>query len=296
MPEAQAHHIECTNDEYHAREEWSQSQFKVLPEHPELFEGFHVTHRWTRQPTADMELGSHLHGVLLEGEELVLIPDDVLTKNGQRRGKNWDAWCEEHPNNPGILPKDAQRIQAMIDGCRADPEIASMLGAEGEVEHTIVWEHEETGLPLRARLDKIARYGEPYMIVDLKATNIDVGNQRAVSSKIYEFSYHQQAAHYLDAATLLYGAPLGFVFLFVRNKPPYNAVAWTLGEQDVELGRRHNRAALLDLRSRLDSSNWRGPRFGQVNTVFLPGYAYSDDPLGLPPAAPEPYDDFDGYQ
>ncbi len=280
--------------EYHSRPEWSQSQFKLLPDHPELFYGFHIEKRWSIEPTDDMELGSHLHSTLLEGEPLLVIPPDALTSNGQRRGNNWKAWCEEHPENYGVLPKDAGRIQAMIDGANADPVIRDLLEAEGEVEQTIIWTDRETGLPLRARPDKCCRYKSGYQILDLKATSIDVGNEREVSSKIFSFKYHQQAACYCDAAKLAFNAPpLQFVFVFIRNRPPFNAVAWVLNENDLDLGRRHNAVALFELKTRLASGNWRGGRHGKLNVVSLPKWAWTDDPLGLPTA--QTYQEFEEF-
>ena len=281
-------------DEYHARPEWSQSQFKLLPYKPELFEGFHITKRWTTEETDDMRLGTQLHAAWLEHEPLLVIPSTALTSNGQRRGKAWEAWCDEHPDNPGVLPKEAGRIQAMTDSGMADPVVRSLIEAEGEVEHTIVWTDEETGLPLRARLDKLARFDGGYQIGDIKATSIDVTSEREVAAKIFSMGYHQQAAHYWDAAAMLYGPPLQFVFLFVRNKPPFNAVAWTLPELDLDLGRRHNRVALLELKHRLETGDWHGSRFGKLNTVSLPKWAWTDDPLGLPTA--ERFSEFDDYE
>ena len=293
-PETLISAVRCSAAEYHARPEWSQSQFKLLPDHPDLFHGFHIARRWTVEVTDDMELGTQLHGVWLEKKPLLIIPPEALTSNGQRRGKAWESWCQEHRDNPGLLPRDADRIQAMADGGMADPVVRGLIEAEGEVEHTIVWTDAETGLPLRGRLDKMARFDGGYQIMDIKSTSIDPGDMRAVSAKIWTMKYHQQAACYIDAATLLYGAPLCFVFVFVRNRPPFNAVAWALNENDIDLGRRHNRSALVDLRRRLHCGDWNGSRFGFLNPVSLPNYAWTDDPLDV--SSPQPFDEFSDYE
>ncbi|MFA5056547.1 MAG: PD-(D/E)XK nuclease-like domain-containing protein [Opitutaceae bacterium] len=296
---ANAIHIDCQAAEYHARPEWSQSQWKLLPDHPELFYGMYIEpdieKRWKFKATEDMELGTQLHGVWLEKKELLIIPYTALTSNGQRRGRSWEAWCEEHPEDHGILEKDSLRIRDMLDRGLEDPVVRSLMEAEGETEHTIVWTDEETGLPLRCRIDKLCRFDGGYQIADIKCTSADVTDEREIASKIFSFGYHQQAAAYMDAATLLFGErPLNFVFVFVRNKPPYNAVAWTLPELDIELGKRHNRVALIELQSRLACGNWHGGRFGKLNTVSLPKWAWTDDPLGLPMS--QPFSEFNDYE
>jgi hypothetical protein len=279
--------------EYHNREEWSQSQFKKLPKDPELFHGLYVTEPplFVFETTADMELGTQLHALVLELQELLIIPQTALTSNGQRRGKNWDAWCDEHPDDPGVLPKDSHRIISMRDGIMADPVLRKLFEAEGETEHTIVLDDEATDLGLRARLDKLSRFTEGYVIADIKATSIDVTSERQIASKVFEMGYHQQAAFYWDAAELLYGTPLRFVFAFVRSKPPFNAVAWCPNDNDLDLGRRHNRLAIDDLKRRLDSGDWHGDRFGRLNYFSLPNWAYTDDPL----IVPAPYQEFDEF-
>jgi hypothetical protein len=290
-----ARHIDCEAAEYHARPEWSQSQFKLLPDHPELFHGFHIAKRWAVEVTDDMEIGTQLHGVWLEKKPLLIIPPEALTSNGQRRGNAWKQWCEEHPDNPGVLPKDAGRIQAMAEGGMADPVIRGLIEADGEIEHTVVWNDAETGLPLRARLDKLPVVpGSGYCILDIKSTSIDPGDERLVSAKIWTMKYHQQAACYVDAATLLYGPPLQFIFLFVRNRAPFNAVAWVLNDNDLDLGRRHNRESLLDLARRMESGDWTGSRHGRLNPVSLPRYAWTDAPLSV--GDPQPFTEFSAYE
>lgn len=291
-----AHHVNVPAHEYHDRSEWSQSQWKLLPSAPEEFYGKHVRlpkeSRWRLKPTPDMELGTQLHAVLLENEPLLIIPYTALTSNGQRRGKNWEAWCDEHPDNHGVLEKDSARIRAMCESCRNEPVIRELLEAEGEVEHTIIWRDDATQLDCRARLDKISRFPNGYIIPDLKSTGIDVTNKQAVEKRIFEGGYHQQAAAYWDAASMLYGPPIRFVFIFVRNSPPFTARAWYLEEADMDLGRRHNAQALGDLRERLTSNQWNGAYFGQLNLASLPKYAWTDDPLCIQ----APYQEFDEYQ
>ncbi len=279
---------------YHNRKEWSQSQFKLLPKNPELFHGLYVAKppRFTFDATDDMQLGTQLHALVLEHQELLIVPATALSSNGQRRGKNWEAWCDDHPDDHGVLVKDALRILSMQASIEADPVLRDLFAADGETEHTIILEDSNTSFPLRARLDKLARFPNGYIIGDIKATGIDVTSEREIAAKVFAMGYHQQAAFYWDAAELLYGAPLRFVFAFVRNKPPFNAVAWCISDNDLDLARRHNRLALDDLARRVDYSDWNGDRFGKLNYFSLPNWAWTDDPLVVPQGQYEEFAEF----
>ena len=67
---------------------------------PRKFEARYITGTMEREPTAAMDLGSLVDCMLLTPSELadyfVQIPDDVLTSNGQKRGKKWESFEEQH--------------------------------------------------------------------------------------------------------------------------------------------------------------------------------------------------------
>lgn len=279
---------------YRAYPAWSQSQLKLFPDWPELFYGYHIAHLWPFKRTNDMELGTQLHAVHLEKEELLIIPPDALSSNGQRRGKNWDAWKQEHPDNPGILEKDSIRIRAMCSSLESDSEIKKIIDADGLVEHSIFWIDPATGLRMKGRLDKMVIGNQRGVIFDLKSTSIDVTNKRLVDKHIFEMGYHKQQAMYVDAAKLAYGIPFSFLFGFVRSKPPYTARLWQLeSKEDIDLGRRHIDLARKDLKSRLETGDWHGGGHNRINFAQLPAYAYSDDPLDL--SMPDPVQEYSEF-
>jgi hypothetical protein len=275
--------------EYRALPAWSQSQWKLLPDSPELFHGLHVAKPalFEIDPTDDMELGSQLHAVYFEGQPLLEIPRDALSSNGQRRGFAWEDWCRAHKDNQGLLPRDARRVRAMCRAIDADPLIAKLLRAPGRVEQSFAMEHDETGLPTKGRLDKLCWLADGLVVPDLKSTGMEIDDPRIVGAKMAAFGYHQQAAHYLDLVKAWSGEDAEFCFVFVASYPPYTARLWTLTPEAIDLGRQRNRTALLDLRRRLDSGKWLGTRAGKINEVDLPHYEYREgerDQADLPEA------------
>jgi PDDEXK-like domain of unknown function (DUF3799) len=289
---AERTHDQLRASAYHARPEVSQSQWKLLPEKPDTFNEYHVEKRTEFKQTEDMKLGTLLHGVLLEKEPLLIIPEDVLSKSGSKAGGNWLRWKEDHPNNEGIKEKDAGRIRRMIESCKNCSVIRDMIDAPGVIEHSIFWIDPTTGIPCRCRLDKRCDFPNGYILYDCKSTSIDPADERQVNAHIFGFGYHMQAAAYWDAATKLWGKPpLRFIFGFVRNKPPYNSATWYLEEMDMDLGRRHNAIALHDLKERRAKNDWTHYRSRQLNLAHLPKYAWTDDPLN--PSAP--FQEFEEY-
>jgi hypothetical protein len=231
-----------------------------------------------------MYLGECLHAVQLEKRQIIEIPPEVLTSNGQRRGKRWEEYrdMQEALGNLILPSKDLPRIKAMSENMSKDPEIRRIIEADGYAEHNLFWTHEETGISCRARLDKVAFGSRPGSIIgDIKTTNIDVTVPDLVGAKIAKMQYHRQAASYFDAAKIAEYDPKEFVFIFVKNKEPFTARAWTLSQRDIDLGRKQNDFAYRDLKKRLESNDWLGAGFGILNRVSLPTWAYDNDTMDV---------------
>jgi hypothetical protein len=264
---------------YHAHPSWSHSQLKLIPDSPELFYGYHIAKKWTFEQTADMWIGECVHAVALENKKIITPPAEVLSSNGQRRGKAWEAWKAEHECEYILREQEADECYAMVSGLYDNEKSAALLRAEGFAEVSCFWTDDMTGLNLRGRLDKLCRFGNEYVIADLKCTSIDPGNERIVAAHVLSMAYHRQAAFYCDAVRECFGKePAGFLFMFVKNSPPYNSVVWRLDQNSLDLARRRNRAALLELNERLERDAFTGQRHNRENLLFLPKYAFTDDP------------------
>ena len=269
---------------------WSVSQWKLLPLRPELFHGYHITGEYEFDPTAGMLFGTACHAEFLEGKECHEIPEWALTSNGQRRGKAWEAYCETASALDRLNAKEIAAVRGIRASINAQPRLANLLWGEGPMEHSIYATHTETGLPVKGRLDKVRETGEGRILVDLKITGLDSDDQRKMASQVFEMRYHLQMSAYCDLVEAVYGeAPQAVVMIFCRDKPPYTARAWIFNDNDIELGRRRNRLALLDLKRRLDADEWTGCRHNELNNgpdgMLLPAWAYTDDASDNPPAS-----------
>ena len=271
--------LDIPNDEYHARAEWSNSQAKLIPDEVELFHRRHIEKHPAFQfkQTASMAMGTAVHDIVLENTPVVMIPGDVLSKSGAKAGNNWKAFQSDNPGK--VLCKQDDPILHMVASIRNEPAAMKWLDAEGPVEQSMIYRDAETGLDLRARLDKLTLLTEGSVILDLKTTTKDPHSEREIAKVIYKFGYHRQGAWYWDAAEA-YGHDIeAFLLVFVRNSQPYDCHVWELSATALELGRHQNTIAKRDLAHRLETNNWKPEAFGRISMIDVPDWAYKQENL-----------------
>jgi hypothetical protein len=148
---------------------------------------------YERHVTEEMEFGSALHLLLLEGEDAYRqrcivkpthYPEGVkfgeeFDPNGPMKpwngNANWcKAWLERHDRaDVHIIDEDMdRRVRHMTALIQNHPELGEPM-RKGLSEVSILWTHEATGLRLRARFDKLL----PRFTVDLKSFG---GNGRGI--------------------------------------------------------------------------------------------------------------------
>lgn len=262
----------CEGNEYHADAPASVSHTELdcFLEDPALYHGRYVTGIYPRETTPALEFGQVFHAVLL-GQPLddlfVLIPGDVLTANGQRRGKAWDAFCDEHSGKVLLKPSEYEPIRMMAESIVAHPKARALLESEGDVEQAVRWTCQETGLRLRCRPDKMTTEA----IVDLKSA-ADV-SPKSFSVSAYNFGYHRQASLYSDGIAALTGERFPFAFIAVRKTPPYTCEVFELSPDFVDLGRKENRDGLRRMKHCIDTGAWRQPTHGTIVELGMPTWA-----------------------
>ncbi len=277
-----ARHIDCTLAEYHARDEWSHSQAKLLPDQPALFHGRHITGEFSRKTSWELDLGTIIHACLLDPEGIeglaVVIPDDVLNAQGHKKGKDWTAWKEEHAGLIHIDAKGEIQIARMLANTRANSDAMRLLEGDGVNEYTIAWTDPETGLLLRCRPDRVTAVADRAVAVEVKTCRDP--RPRQFSGACFDFRYYRQAAFYLDGINRLgkFGTVSTFAFVAIQNAEPYDVVVYAeLMPSDIELGEKENRQAICDLAHRLLTDDWTSPYSRHALTLRLPHWAYSNE-------------------
>ncbi|MCY1004029.1 PD-(D/E)XK nuclease-like domain-containing protein [Nannocystis pusilla] len=150
------------------------------------------------------------------------------------------------------------------------------MGGNGSSEVAITWRDADTGLDLRARLDRLlVRRGS--LVVDLKST--DDPNPEGFARSMYRFGYHRQAAFYCAAAQALHGTLPRFVFVAVRNEPPHEIAVYELEPEALAIGQHEIRESLDELSRAIRTNDWQAPwegpawESGQPPKINLPQWA-----------------------
>lgn len=133
----------------------------------------HNVDRPGRTVTPEMEFGSGLHALLLEGEE-AYAKAAIVSPFDNFRTKDAQTWRDEMRAR-GLIILDAdsdRRIRHMAALILNHPELGGPM-QKGLSEVSILWTHEATGLRLRARIDKLL----PRFSIDLKSFG---GNARGI--------------------------------------------------------------------------------------------------------------------
>jgi hypothetical protein len=136
---------------------------------------------YERETSAEMEFGSALHLLLLEGEEAyakhcVIQPSEYPdAKTGELKPWHGGAtyckqWKEarEGPNFHIITEDADRRVRHMAALIQNHPELGEPM-QKGLSEVSVLWTHEASGLRMRARFDKLL----PRFVVDLKSYGAD---------------------------------------------------------------------------------------------------------------------------
>jgi hypothetical protein len=229
----------------------------------EYFENLHTP----PDPKPQYDFGHLAHKMVLgEGAQIVRVDarDWRTTAAKEAREKAW-----AHGKIPALPPliDTAQRMAGKVFAHR----IAAKLLENGAAELSGYWHDEPTGVRLRFRPDFLPETGSGRpIIVDYKSAAS--ANPRRFAKAAYDYGYYQQAGWYIDGLQHTTGAAdAAFVFVVQQKDPPFLVSVCQLEPEDIELGRRQNRAA-IDLYARCrDTGKW--PGYDDMSICGLPGWA-----------------------
>ena len=206
-------------------------------------------------------------------KEFVVQPDALEGEPWQGNRKACKKWMKAAADS-GITvlkPQWIEDIKGMAIALGKEPLVRA--GAlNGEIECTMAWPDEETGVWLLARPDVIPTSSGD--VVDLKTTT-SVKYEKLVRA-IGDYGYHQQGALIAEGYRVLVGRPIAsFSLYFIESSRPYCARMVTLKDEDLKLGAQHNRNAVRRFVEALNNNYWAGPggRQDAVQYIEISDYA-----------------------
>lgn len=257
--------------EYHASDGFSRSQLMEFLRSPYHFWGLHLNpERPGRKETDSLVYGNALHCFLLERErfdsEFCVAPkfgrkksdleakEIFLAENGHKCVIK-EEWLTDFYLIERSLDKNSQAKQLL----------------QGEIEQSIYWQDDETGLLLKCRPD-VWRRG---CVVDLKTAKN--GQKNPFQSSIYQYGYHIQAAMIQEGILRATGQDVGaYVFVAIEKEYPFCVSTYILDNKALEKGHETFREILKLAKKCLDTDNW--PQYAP-DDISLPAYAFKTEDL-----------------
>jgi len=223
--------------------------------------------------SAALELGKTAHMAVLEPErfEKDFAIWDERTESGSvrpRRGKDWDAFCEKHPDQT-IVKADEHAFACAIRDAVRNKRVAMKYLDAGYAEVTTIWDDVETGRRCKGRIDWVTNVEGIDAIVGIKTTRD--GDLRKFQNQAASLLYHLQWAFYYDGYATATGREPRVVEIVVEAAAPHDVVVYIVPADVLELGRETYRELLVKLTECERANAWPG-RADREQLFQLPAY------------------------
>ena len=260
------------NETYHSMHDvYGNSMLSCFRESPMLFHGRFVAHDIPlRARSKALKFGSDFDRFLLESEDVIEIPADVLSKSGSKAGGKWKDFAAKHVGLLILTTAEYDIFSRMRDNIRNHKDASQLI--QGVPQKSIRWEDEQTGLALKVRPDVM---GER-RLVDLKTSADET--PRAFAKSIEQFGYHRQAAMYSHAVELLTGRPHDWFFVVIRNVAPWTVATYQITDDWKARGGDEIRETINALSSAIKTDKWEPLGYGDTLELSPPKWTeYNDD-------------------
>lgn len=198
-------------------------------------------------------------------DNVIEIPDDVLSKSGSRAGTKWKEWFAQQPDGVEcwrrqdvIKFRNDQKEKAQI--CfDINKQVQAHAAANALLCRDVVHRQpsyftEIEGVPVRIRPDLVTTE----CVVDIKTSNENTRDH--ISRSSIDFYYDIQGAlcrHVLD---------LPFVLIVIRSAPPYDIECVELSDEFLDHGMERALKALEGIREK----RWRRKTHGIITIIDPP--------------------------
>ena len=262
-----------TWDEYRAYPLPSQSDLKAAWDDAQLWHETNVLKCIEKPgPSASQQWGTQCEAMLRDGpnDAIEIIPPEVLTSNGARRGKAWEAYRDANADKQLVTEKEYldkhYGLERAVQNV-SEHRYATSLLADVEWSVRIEWDN-GSGFQMKGELDCLN--ADKAYVVDVKTATDN--SPEVFQRDAIKWGYDIQAAAYLEAASILLDADLRWFWVVVQNKAPWKVEVYQAIYEVLEYGRDRlvERQEWFD-RCR-ETDTWRSPTLGEIVELNLPNY------------------------
>lgn len=200
------------------------------------------------------------------------------------RTKDAQAWRREMQEAGRIVltPEQVEGIRRIASVMAADPLIQAGL-LQGDVERSLFWKDEITGVWLKSRPDVLPV--SDGMAADLKTTTD--ASPDAIQRAVHSYGYHMQGSLVGDALKQVLGVEMTeFVLIWIEKSAPYAINISPVDAEWLGWGARQNRRALDTFARCVESGQW--PAYPSEITTSMPEWLRksfeAQDKFGLLPS------------
>jgi peptidyl-tRNA hydrolase len=215
-------------------------------------------YQWSKsnqQVTDAMIFGSAFHLMMeseaLFKEQVVCKPKfDLRKKEDKQLAQEWN---EANQSKLIIDTEEMELIYEIKKICDSKQKLAN-IRRNGRTEISGYYTHPEIAVPCKFRVD-LAR--EEGLIVDYKTT-MDA-SEEGFKWSARKFSYHVQAAFYLDGMSFCSGKPFNnYLIVPIEKNRPCDLNIFHLDSADIDLGREAYLKALQKYKECREANSWPG--------------------------------------
>lgn len=265
-----------SNDEYHARPEFSSSQLKDMLRSGAHFYSKNILKETEKETKEAMNFGTLAHTMFLEPEqfesEFVIAPKfDKRTKAGKEEAL---AWEEANQGKILVTQEQVDGAERIANNLRTLSTYQFMMNEYGMAEASIFFTDPVYGLKLRVRPDYHIVPCKNFpngLILDLKTTTD--ARPHAFSKKCADLGYDLSASMYREGFQQYYQTEdkPPFILLTAESSIPFNVKQYNASDLFLSVGdARYNKAKEL-LAESLLINEWDGYS-KEIEDIFLPSY------------------------
>lgn len=249
-------HIGESVEAYHRRLEISASMVKSFIGSPEQFYWESILKR-RRESTESMDFGTVVHEDQLLGvweQNWEVIPKEVLTSNGARRGAAWDAYKQEKAGKILLKVEQVEKLEYIRESIAGHPFAAELLSDKNALnEISITADAPLTGgeyQKVRGRIDKLTS-----AVIDFKT--ISDLSDKTVKYRPFDHRWDIQAVMYqLLVQSIRGGSVPDVYFIVVETSVPYRCEVFQPKGETLAAAALLLQDSIEQIVERMKSGNW----------------------------------------
>lgn len=221
-----------------------------------------------RKETEAMRVGSAIHTLVLEPDAFNDRYIPGIEGDGRKKEvKEARQALKEAAGDRCILdPQEHRTVFEVAQAVRTHPRALEYVNA-AQVEISLVWKDEATGVLCKARLDGVVH--DQALILDLKTT--DDASPESFARSILNYHYHNQAAFYRSGMAAFGFEVRHLLLIAAETEPPHGVALYRLADGVLDLAERENANLLRRYRTCVEKGAFPGyPE--KVTDIGIPAY------------------------